>query len=56
MAQVFSAYEARNKLPMKAAGARINSIQLLNDGKRWWVMTVAMASPNLRTTRCRPNI
>lgn len=42
MAQVFSAYEARNKLSDEKPLVRgINSIQLLNDGKRWWVMTIA---------------
>jgi hypothetical protein len=42
MAQVFSAYEARNKLTDEKPLVRgINSIQLLNDGKRWWVMTLA---------------
>lgn len=42
MAQVFSAYEARNKLSDEKPLVRgINSIQLLNDGRRWWVMTIA---------------
>ncbi len=42
MAQVFSVYQARNKLSDEKPLVRgINSIQLLNDGKRWWVMTVA---------------
>lgn len=42
IAQVFSAYEARNKLSDAKPFMRgINSIQLFNDGKRWWVMTVA---------------
>jgi hypothetical protein len=42
MAQVFSVYEARNKLSDEKPLVRgINSIQLLNDGKRWWVMTIA---------------
>ena len=42
IAQVFSAYEARNKLSDPKPFLRgINSIQLFNDGKRWWVMTVA---------------
>ena len=40
--QVFSSYEARRKLGDEKPFVRgINSIQLLNDGKRWWVMTVA---------------
>lgn len=42
MAQVFSVYQARNKLTDEKPFLRgINSIQLLNDGKRWWVMTIA---------------
>lgn len=44
MVQVFSVYEARNKLTDAKPFLRgINSIQLLNDGKRWWVMTLAWA-------------
>jgi hypothetical protein len=42
IAHVFSSYEARNKLGDAKPFLRgINSIQLLNDGSRWWVMTVA---------------
>jgi hypothetical protein len=42
IAQVFSSYEARNKLSDAKPFLRgINSIQLLNDGKRWWIMTIA---------------
>ena len=44
MAHVFSVYQARNKLSDAKPFLRgINSIQLLNDGKRWWVMTIAWA-------------
>jgi hypothetical protein len=44
MAQVFSVYQARKKLSDAKPFLRgINSIQLLNDGKRWWVMTIAWA-------------
>jgi hypothetical protein len=40
--QVFSAYEARKTLKDEKPFVRgINSIQLFNDGKRWWVMSVA---------------
>ena len=40
--QVFSTYEARRTANMSETPFMrgINSIQLLNDGKRWWVMTV----------------
>jgi hypothetical protein len=42
IAHVFSAYEARRKLSDAKPFLRgINSIQLFNDGQRWWVMTVA---------------
>jgi hypothetical protein len=42
IAHVFSSYEARNKRSDAKPFMRgINSIQLLNDGQRWWVMTVA---------------
>lgn len=42
IAQVFSSYEARKKLADEKPFLRgINSIQLLNDGNRWWVMTIA---------------
>ena len=44
IAHVFSVYQARNKLSDAKPFLRgINSIQLLNDGKRWWVMTLAWA-------------
>jgi hypothetical protein len=41
IAQVFSTYESRNN----AADAKpfqrgINSFQLVNDGKRWWIITI----------------
>ena len=40
--QVFSAYEARHTLKDPAPFLRgINSMQLFNDGKRWWIMTIA---------------
>jgi hypothetical protein len=41
IAHVFSTYEARHKAEDKEPFMRgINSIQLMNDGKRWWVVTV----------------
>jgi len=40
VAQVFSSYESRHA-PGEAPFSRgINSIQLLNDGKRWWVVSI----------------
>ena len=39
--QLFSTYESRHAASDATPFARgINSIQLLNDGKRWWVVTI----------------
>ena len=39
--QVFSAYDSKRTAADSVPFARgINSIQLLNDGKRWWVVTI----------------
>jgi hypothetical protein len=40
VAQVFSSYESRHKAGEKPFQRGINSIQLLNDGKRWWVVSI----------------
>jgi len=41
IAHLFSTYESRHKAEDEKPFARgINSIQLMNDGKRWWVVTV----------------
>jgi hypothetical protein len=41
IAHVFSTYESRHKADDAQPFARgINSIQLMNDGKRWWIVTV----------------
>ena len=41
IAHVFSTYEGRHKSEDSKPFARgINSIQLMNDGKRWWIVTV----------------
>ena len=41
IAHVFSTYESRHKRDDKEPFARgINSFQLMNDGKRWWVVTI----------------
>lgn len=41
IAHVFSTYEAVHKADDKKPFVRgINSFQLLNDGKRWWVVTI----------------
>ena len=41
IAHAFSTYESRRAMADAQPFARgINSIQLLNDGKRWWIVTV----------------
>ncbi|MFZ0814484.1 MAG: hypothetical protein WAM78_03140 [Candidatus Sulfotelmatobacter sp.] len=40
MTQVFSSYESRHSLTDKPFERGINSIQLLNDGTRWWVLSI----------------
>jgi hypothetical protein len=41
IAQVFSTYESRHLPVDKTPFARgINSFQLYNDGKRWWILTI----------------
>ena len=41
IAHVFSTYESRHAASDKTPFMRgINSFQLLNDGKRWWVITI----------------
>ena len=38
---IFSTYESKHKIDDKTPFARgINSFQLMNDGKRWWVVTI----------------
>jgi len=38
--QVFSSYASRRSLTGKPFERGINSIQLINDGKRWWVLSI----------------
>lgn len=41
IAHIFSTYESRHaKDDLKPFQRGINSIQLMNDGKRWWVVTI----------------
>jgi hypothetical protein len=39
-AQAFSSYESRHAPGEKPFQRGINSFQLLNDGKRWWVLSI----------------
>ena len=41
IAQVLSAYEARRAPGEKPFLRSVNSIQLFNDGARWWVLSIA---------------
>ncbi len=44
---VWSTYEARHKVDDAQPFMRgINSIQLVNDGKRWWIMTILWQAEN----------
>jgi hypothetical protein len=48
IAQVFSSYASRNAPNEKPFARGINSIQLFNDGSRWWVISILWdeESPN----------
>jgi hypothetical protein len=51
IAHVFSTYESRHKADdAKPFQRGINSIQLVNDGKRWWVVTIFWEGETERTT------
>ena len=39
--QVFSTYEMRQRADGPGIGRGVNSIQLYNDGSRWWIASVA---------------
>jgi hypothetical protein len=40
IAHVWSTYESRHAQGEKAFARGINSFQLFNDGKRWWILTI----------------
>ena len=40
IAQVFSSYESHHALGEAPFARGINSLQLLNDGKRWWIVSI----------------
>jgi hypothetical protein len=40
IAHVFSTYESRQKAGGPVNGRGINSVELFNDGKRWWIASV----------------
>jgi hypothetical protein len=40
IAQVFSSYESRHALGEAPFARGINGLQLLNDGKRWWIVSI----------------
>ena len=45
----FSTYEARHKPGEKPFARGINSIQLMNDGARWWVVTIYWQAEDEKT-------
>ena len=45
----FSTYEARHKPEEKPFARGINSIQLMNDGTRWWVVTIFWQAEDEKT-------
>ena len=45
----FSTYEARHKPGEKPFARGINSIQLMNDGTRWWVVTILWQAEDEKT-------
>jgi hypothetical protein len=50
IAQAFSTYESRHApADAKPFQRGINSIQLMNDGKRWWVVTIFWQSEDEKT-------
>jgi hypothetical protein len=50
IAQVFSTYESRHAPDDAKPFLRgINSIQLMNDGKRWWVVTIFWQAEDAKT-------
>lgn len=40
VAQIFSSYESRHAAGEAPFARGINSIQMLNDGKRWWIVSI----------------
>jgi len=40
VAQIFSSYESRHAVGEAPFARGINSIQMLNDGKRWWIVSI----------------
>lgn len=50
IAHVFTTYEAKHKLSDEKPFLRgINSLQLFNDGTRWWVLTIAWSAETPET-------
>lgn len=40
IAEVFTTYESRHQQEEKPFARGINSIQLMNDGQRWWIVSI----------------
>jgi hypothetical protein len=41
MAQIFTSYESRTAPDEKPFQRGINSFQMVNDGQRWWIVSIA---------------
>ena len=56
IAQVFSSYESRHNAGEAPFARGINSLQLLNDGKRWWIVGILWDEerPIIRCPRISP--
>jgi hypothetical protein len=51
LTELWSTYESREKLDDKKPFERgVNSIQLVNDGKRWWIVSLAWQGEDSQTT------
>lgn len=50
MAHVWSSYEAGRTLHGPAIRRGVNSIQLFNDGTRWWILSTAWDAVDARTS------
>jgi hypothetical protein len=49
LAQVFSTYESRLTPEGKPIERGINSLQLVNDGKRWWIASIVWQGEDVNT-------
>ena len=53
LTHAFSSYESRHRLDEEPFMRGVNSIQLLDDGKRWWILSIAW--PRRRAVLSEPH-